>query len=781
MPKSFKYLLLIAALLGAALWLTPKFSSPGNAPGKVPQVVDFNYHVKPILSDRCFKCHGPDKDKREQELGLHTEEGLFKALKDDSTKFVVVPGKPMESALFLRISSHDTAYHMPPPESNLSLTETEIATIKRWIEQGAKYKKHWAFLPPEKAELPKVSYKKWAKNEIDFFVLEKLEDAGLSPNEPADKERLLRRLSYDLTGLPPSVELAEKFLADNSPDAVGKIMDEFFKMPAYGEQQASHWLDVARYADSHGYQDDSYRSMWPWRDWVIHAFNKNLSYKEFITWQLAGDLLPPTGVGATKEQLLATGFLRNHKITQEGGVIEEEYRLAYAADKTNTFGKAMLGITFECASCHDHKYDPISQKEYYATFAFFNQSIEKGFYGDVSNVSTAEPPVLIPTEEELKGVLNFINRTDADTVVSMVMGEDTLPRRTFVLKRGQYDQPTDSVQIGTPAAMLAFPANLPKNRLGLSEWMFDEKNPLTARVFVNRLWQEIFGAGLVKSSDNFGNQGDLPSHPKLLDWLATDFREHGWDIQHLLKKIMTSATYCQSAAADRKKLEIDPENRLLSRSPRNRLTPEQLRDTWLAASGLLQTAVGGPSVRPYQPPGLWEDTNAGEGRGSLTKYKQDTTAQRLYRRTLYTIWKRTLPHPMMTTFDAPIRDNCSVKRLRTNTPLQALNLMNDPQMLEASRFFAEQLLKDNKLDDAGRMELAFRRVLCRKPTSKEAKLLTSQFSKRKEELAKSEEVVNKLLTAGFSKPDGSVDGAACAALMEVVQMIFNMDEAISKS
>lgn len=758
----------------ASVLFLPAFFSKGDQ-SALPEVVDYNFHIKPIISDRCFKCHGPDKAKQESELGLHDEAGLFKTLKDDSSRHVIVPGKPEESELYRRIMSADPDEVMPTPESNLSLSAYEKALIKKWIEQGAKYKQHWAFIPPVKPSLPKVKNEDWVKNEVDHFILQRLEIEGLKPNDAANKERLLRRTSYDLTGLPPSPALLDRFLADESTDAFEKIVDTLMSQPSFGEHQAAHWLDVARYADSHGYQDDSYRSQWPWRDWVIHAFNKNLPYDQFVTWQLAGDLLPE----ATKEQILATGFCRNHKITQEGGVIEAEYRTEYIADKTNLFGTAFLGLTMECAKCHDHKYDPIPQAEYFGTYAFFNQNAEKGFYGDVSNVSIAEEPVLVPSKEELNGILSFINDTEADTVVSMVMQESDTLRKTFTLKRGQYDHPDQEVSFATPKAVMPFPETLPKNRLGLSKWLFDEKNPLTARVTVNRIWQQFFGTGLVKSSDNFGNQGELPSHPELLDWLAVDFREHEWDLRHLMKKIVTSAAYRQSAEANEKKLELDPENRLVSRGPRFRMTPEMLRDTWLAASGLLNPTIGGPPVRPYQPAGLWEETNAGDGRGTLTKYVQDKD-QKLYRRTMYTIFKRTLPHPFLTTFDASYRDVCAVKRQRTNTPLQALNLMNDPMMLEASRTIAQHLLKKTGQAWPERLEAAFRQVALRQPTERELKVLEKHFAERKKQLSGKPDAAKMLLKVGESAPDDKLDPVESAALMETVALVFNMDEVISK-
>ncbi len=762
---------LVAAIL-ASILLLPGFLKNSDQ-SDLPDVVDYNFHIKPIISDRCFKCHGPDKAKQESELGLHNEAGLFKALKDDPNGHVIVPGQPGKSELYRRIMTSDTADMMPPPESNLSLTDYEKALIKKWIEQGAKYKQHWAFIPPVKPDLPNVKNKSWVKNEIDYFVLHRLKNEGLKPNEEADKERLLRRASYDLTGLPPSPALLDRFLADQSSDAFEKMVDTLMALPSYGEHQTAHWLDLARYADSHGYQDDSYRSQWPWRDWVIHAFNQNMPYNQFVTWQLAGDLLPE----ASKEQILATGFCRNHKITQEGGVIEDEYRTEYIADKANLFGSAFLGLTFECAKCHDHKYDPIPQAEYFGVYAFFNQNTEKGFYNDVSNLSIAEQPTLVPTKAELDGILSFINDSEADTVVSMIMQESDSLRKTFTLIRGQYDKPDKEVGFATPKAVLPFPEGSPKNRLGLSNWLFDEKNPLTARVTVNRIWQQFFGSGIVKSVENFGSQGELPSHPELLDWLAVDFRESGWDIKHLIKKIVTSAAYRQSAESSEKKQELDPENRFVSRGPRFRMTPEMLRDTWLATSGLLNPAIGGPPVKPYQPAGLWEEMNAGDGRGTLTKYVQDKEGK-LYRRTMYTIFKRTLPHPFLTTFDASYRDVCSVKRQRTNTPLQALNLMNDPLMLEASRTIAQQFLKQNSLSLPQRLEAAFRKAAARKPTKEELQVLEKHFAERQTQLSKSPEIAKQLLKIGESPIDEKIDPIASAALMEAIALVYNMDDVI---
>ena len=506
--------------------------------------IDYNLDIRPILSDRCFKCHGPDVNQRKANLRLDTHEGALAALKDNPQGHAITPGHPETSEVFLRISSPDTAEVMPPVKSNLKLNESEIKLIERWIAQGAVYKPHWAFIPPKRSTIPAVDDKAWPVNEIDNFILARMEASGMEPNDPAGKERILKRLSFDLTGLPPSVETQDRFLRDDSEDAYEKMADELLAQPAYGEKMARYWMDVARYADSHGYQDDGLRTMWPWRDWVIHAFNENYPYDRFITWQLAGDLLP----NPSKEQLLATGFNRNHKITQEGGVIDEEYRIEYVTDRTNTFGKAFLALTFECAKCHDHKYDPIRQKDYYSTFAFFNQVPEKGLVGDISLASLADPPKMKITTADINKILTFVNKKDTAAVEVMIMNDLPSRRPTHVLKRGVYDAPGELVNIGLPSAILPFDSLVfGNNRLGLARWLVDKRNPLTARVFVNRMWQEIFGRGLVKTSGDFGMQGEMPSHPALLDWLAMDFMDHQWNIKRLIKQMVMSATYRQSS------------------------------------------------------------------------------------------------------------------------------------------------------------------------------------------------------------------------------------------
>lgn len=740
---------------------------------QIPDVVSYNFNIRPILSDKCYKCHGPDASKREAGLRLDMPESAYNVLKNNPQAHALVPGKPDQSEVYRRISTQDTAEMMPPPASNLKrLSPYEVELIKKWIKQGAKYEKHWAFIPPGSMPVPTVENTAWPKNQIDNFILQKLEQKGIEPNPEADKERLLKRVSLDLTGLPPSLQMMDAFLADKSPGAYQKAVDQLMQSPQYGEKMALHWMDVARYADSHGYQDDNYRTQWPWRDWVIHAFNENLPYDKFITWQLAGDLVP----NFTKEQLLATGFNRNHKITEEGGVIDEEYRVSYVTDRTNTFGKALLGVTLECAHCHDHKYDPFSQKEYYQMYSFFNNVKEVGIESTVGGPETyAKKPMMQISNEDIKKVLNFINKQDTAKLIVSIMGDSEKVRPTYILKRGNYDAHGDEVEPGTPKSILPFTSNYPKNRLGLAEWLFNKNNPLTARVFVNQTWQEFFGKGIVKSSGDFGMQGDLPSHPELLDWLAVDFREHGWDIKRLVKQIVMSATYRQSAILTPEKAKTDPENTYLSRGPRYRLPAEFVRDLVLASSGLLTRTIGGPSVNPYQPPGLWE--NATSGRGLLANYKQ-VHGPNLYRRGMYTLIKRTVPPASLGIFDASNRDQCEVKRLRTNTPLQALVMLNDPTVLEASRVLAARLLQDNSVAK-DKIIKAFRLIMCRHPQENELTILTAYYNDGLKTIKKAD--AEKLLSVGEYPLPANPDKITLAAMMKVVDTIYNLEEAITKT
>jgi len=746
-----------------------------NNSDTLPDTVSFNFHIRPILSDKCFKCHGPDANKRQAQLRLDIADSAYAPLKETKGAFAIVPGKPNESELYKRISSTDTSYMMPEPGSHLgALTDHEIKLFRKWIQQGGKYETHWAFIPPQKAPLPKISDKSWVKNEIDHFILEKLDEKNLSPNEEADKERLLKRISLDITGLPPSMELMDKFLNDKADNAYEKAIDELMSMPQYGEKMAVHWLDVARYADSYGYQDDNIRTQWPWRDWVIHAFNKNIPYDQFLTWQIAGDMLP----NANKEQMLATGFFRNHKYTEEGGVIEEEYRIEYILDKTKTFGKGILGLTIECAQCHDHKYDPFKQKDYYSLFAFFNNTKEIGYEGDVTQSKPAKKPLITISDSEVKSTLSFINKKDTGNMTVSVMGERDTLRKTYILSRGVYNMPTTEVQPeAIPAVMKFEESKFPRNRLGLAAWTIDKRNPLTARVFVNQLWQEIFGRGLVKTTGDFGMQGELPSHPELLDWLAVDFMESGWNIKQLMKKILLSATYRQSAKISDAQQKKDPENIYLSHAPRTRLQAEFVRDVVLSSSGLLNKTIGGPSVKPYQPKGLWEAATS--GRGVLATYKQDE-GDALYRRGMYTFIKLTVPPPSMMLFDASNRDQCEVKRLKTNTPLQALIMMNDPTVLEASRVLAQKLVSEQSSTEE-KIQKAFRLIICRKASEKELSILKNYYDEQLLLFQQKKLDALKTLKVGEYPLNEKLDLNNSAAMMKVLNTIYNMEEAITKT
>ncbi|GAB3781037.1 DUF1553 domain-containing protein [Spirosoma horti] len=1020
----------------------------------LPETIDYNLHVKPILSDKCFFCHGPDKNSQKAGLELATREGAMAALKKARSKHAIVPGDLSNSEVYHRIISKDDHDMMPPRASNRVLSVYEKAVLIKWIEQGADYKPHWALIKPQKADLPTVKNSQWPANPIDYFTLQKMEEKGLTPAPEADKETLLRRVSLDLTGLPPTLDETAAFLADRSPDAYERVVNRLIQSPHYGEKMAVDWLDLSRYADTHGYTVDRYRAMWPWRDWVIQSFNRNRPFSQFITWQLAGDLLP----APTPEQRLATGFNRNHSQNMEGGIINEEFRVEYVADRTNTLGTAMLGLTVECARCHDHKFDPISQKDYYSLFAFFNNVDEAGqiswddampvptmlltqpkqdsllafidtkiqaaesalkqtvqaerktfdqwqsqtntvsfdprkglqahftfdrlvsgrFVNELSAKDSGKvlDPVLVPgrrgnafqsngddiltlgqagvfnrsqpfsigvwvnipkavskaalvhkgngdilynfrgyflnlrddkaellmahtwpynslvrvsqqalhkekwihltmtydgsskasglrlyvngqeaallTEKDnlykdilfsgkqtglmvgadmrgpgfKKGLVDELvvyNRTLTSPEVQalaqsvravsppkgdpmkeyffshrstvypqqqaklqalraernrlvegipeiMVMEEMKTPRPTYLLKRGVYDAHGAQVRPDVPASVLPFSPEFPRNRLGLAKWLLHPDNPLTARVVVNRYWQTYFGTAIQKSANNFGNQGGLPTHPELLDWLAVTFRESGWNMKAMQKLIVMSATYRQSSRATPKSLQQDPENVWLARGPIARLTAEMIRDNALAASGLLSVKMGGPSVKPYQPEGLWAVNN--------TTYEPDK-GENLYRRSLYTFWRRTNPPPSMNTFDAPSRSYCVVQRQKTSTPLQALILLNDPQFVEAAEVVAERAFEACKtLPD--QLTHLFRLLASRKPTDKELTILTRLYGQEYQNFKQSPTKMQGWLQAGAHKPIGTVDKPALAAGAVVASTVMNSEAFVTK-
>ncbi len=713
----------------------------------VPETIDFNFHVNPILSDKCFACHGPDDKQRKANLRLDTKEGLYQ-MTEDLIKRVIDLDNLEESEMIRRIFHENKSIVMPPPESNLSLSEYEKNILKKWILQGAEWKKHWSFIKPEKPEIPQIQNNQWVKNEIDIFIAKNIENQNLEFSKMESKEILLRRLYFDIVGLPPSLDDIDHFLNDKSENAFEKVVDKLLDSENYGERMASIWMDIARYGDSHGYQDDTERTMWPWRDWVIYAYNKNLPYDEFITWQLAGDLIP----NATKEQIIATGFNRNHKITQEGGVIPEEYRVEYVADRAITTSKLMMGLTMECARCHSHKYDNITHDEFYGFYGFFNNINEKGLiaYGDF-----APEPKITVSKNELNEGLDFIKLPDSlDKVTFMVMKETENLRKTYVLNRGLYNLQMNEVKNMTPSAVLPLEKEN-GNRLDLAKWFFSDENPLTSRVVVNRIWQQFFGVGIVATPDDFGSQGNRPINPELLDWLAVTYQnEDKWDTKKFIKRIVMSSTYRQSSLTTDLNYKIDPENVYLSRYPRQKLSAEMIRDNFLKTSGLLVNKLGGPSVKPLQPDGLWDEVTGGGG-GSLAKYVM-SSGENLYRRSLYTFWKRTVPPPTMMIFDAASRDNCEVKRQNTSTPLQSLTLMNNPEFQKAALHLSSNIF-DKKLSLNEKINIVYRTITGRKPNKKEITMLEEYFD------------------------DENLLNEESVAFDKLCMLIYNLDETSQKS
>jgi len=991
-----------------------------------PAIV-FDRQIRPILSDNCFTCHGPDEKKRMAGLHFDTKDGAF------SKAGVIVAGDSASSRMYQRISNPDEAKRMPPVYSGHKLTAAQVELIKNWIDQGAKWQTHWAFVAPQRPAEPAVSDAKWAKTPIDRFVLARLDKEGLKPSPEADKATLLRRVSFDLTGLPPTPAELKAFLSDNSPRAYEKVVDRLLDSPHYGERMAMQWMDFARYSDTHGYHIDSARQMWPWRDWVIQAFSKNMPYDEFTIEQIAGDLLP----NATQAQKIATGFNRNHMINFEGGAIPEEYLNEYMVDRIEATSTTWLGITLGCARCHDHKYDPLRQKDFYSFGAFFNTISDKGLDGTKGNAAPflqlpnaaqtemkarlieaikqkdaeiasaerawektqplGEPQlpvaaarfdkagtfsgegaavslgavngfpsasaftvsmrvkpegpsgmsilqaykvspesgagfeidsdycngghcnvivrmrsdgekagfeakslqgitlgewnqlivsydgsghakgvqiyidgVSVPTvankdnlstasyegiawvvgkkewgvpfkgqledvrffgkrlyarearelgvdeplhavlaipedqrsEEQKKWIRQYflsevanpaeklagtdyatlkraLTQFDLEIPSTMVMAESDKPRETFVLARGDYRNKTDKVEPNTPAVLPPLPAGAPRNRLTLAKWLVDPANPLTARVAVNHFWQMYFGLGIVKTSEDFGSQGDPPVNPELLDWLATEFIATKWDVKAMQKMIVMSAAYRQSSKVTPELLERDPENRLLARGPRFRLPAEMVRDNALALSGLMNPQIGGASVLPYQPKGLWEEMAFG-GDFSAQTYEQSHGAD-LYRRSMYTFVKRTVPYPTLNTFDAPDREKCTVRRSVTNTPLQALVLMNDPTYVEAARVFAERDLNEAKPTEDDRIRYAFRLATDREPSVKELEILHGLYRKEIAHYDTDRKAARKLLEVGESQAGPKYDPAELAAWTLVTSTILNMDETITKN
>lgn len=841
------YVLIGGLVAMSSSWLLAAESAPA---------IDFDKQIRPILSNNCYQCHGPDVAQRKAGLRLDRRDDALRAT--ESGTLAIVPGNADQSELVRRIFAADDE-RMPPAESNKQLSEAEKSLLKQWIAAGAPWQEHWSFVAPTRPALPTVANTAWLRNAIDHFIVARLEQERLTPSPEADRPSLIRRLSLDLTGLPPTPDEVDRFVSDAADDDYEKLVERLLESPRYGERMAQEWLDAARFADTHGYHIDAGRDMSRWREWVIASYNRNQPFDQFTVEQLAGDLLP----SPTLDQLIASGFNRNHMINFEGGAIPEEYHTAYIIDRVNTTSTVWLGLTVACTQCHDHKYDPLTQKEFYQLYAFFNNVPENGLDGRKGN---AEPMVKAPSRAEQReleqlsraiaalerelnapiaalddaqlawekdaleksktdlpqevrdalavsvdarneaqrsAVRNYFRQhvsdelkprfdelarlrarqTELDKIVPtvMVMREMPQPRDTFMLIRGQYDKHGEKVLPGVPACLPTLASGAPANRLGLAQWLIAAEQPLTARVIVNRFWQMLFGTGLVKTAEDFGSQGERPSHPELLDWLAVEFRESGWDVKHLVRLMAQSATYRQSSAVTPELLAKDPENRLLARMSRLRLPAETIRDQALAAGGLLDPRIGGASVSPYQPPGLWEELMSREdgANWSAQTYVQSHGAD-LYRRTMYTFWKRTCPPPTLSTFDAPDREVCTVRRARTNTPLQALILMNDPTYVEAARKLAERVLGQASGVDE-RLAQMFRLVLARMPKSREAAVLRRILDEQIAKFRDDTEAALKLLSVGESSRDERIEPAELAAWAAVASVVLNLDEAVTRN
>lgn len=856
------------ALSGAAALANSRNPRGGKPEGAsaVPGKISFNHHVRPILSENCFYCHGPDENT--QEAGLRLD------IRDDATGDLggyaaIVPGNAEESEIWHRILSDDPAEVMPPPKSHRTLSEADKEILRRWINDGAEYEAHWAFIEPKRAEVPALQ-SDWVRNPVDAFILARLQREGLEPNPKAEPRAFLRRLSLDLIGLPPTPsELAafEKAYTEDPDKATDEAVTRLLASPHFGERMALPWLDAARYADSNGFQQDGNRHQWPWRDWVVKAYNENMPFDQFTVEQLAGDLL----TDPKQDQLIATGFNRNHMLNGEGGAIKEEQRINIVIDRVDTTATTWLGLTMACAQCHTHKYDPITHEEYFQFFAFFNNVPESGgvdkrsgsgcAFGSGATVQVSRPLLSLPTVEQREkqqdlgekiktqeaiiekllpqvdpkrreweksftlaelvdrtrfrgNVSSFLRtkeeersatqkreitefylhkgdhgnrlwtsvgaevfklrealRETGESIVEVMVMEENPPeklRETFILDRGDYQQPTEKVSADTPSFLPPMPEGAPKNRLGLAQWLVDGGNPLTARVAVNRLWAQFFGIGIVKTSEDFGVQGELPQHPELIDWLAVEFVESGWDVKHLIRLFVTSSAYRQSPEFTPEKLERDPENRLVGRGARSRLPAMLLRDQALAVSGLLRKEIGGHPVYPHQPEGLWKEFSFGK-----ISYPHVEEEDQLYRRSLYTFWRRTSAPPNM--FDSSSRQVCTVKSSTTNTPLHALTLLNDETYVASARALARRMMEEGGDSADDRLDFAFQLATGRSPDEREHQLLRNGFERSLNEFRSFE--TDAAAYAGVGKSDTAVE---LAALTRMAQVILNLDETLNR-
>jgi hypothetical protein len=828
--------LTLVALIAALTALTTQLQAAANTSDSV----DYGRDIRPILAENCFYCHGQDASKRKAKMRLDTFDG------QRGKSGIIIPGRPDDSELIKRIVTADNDDLMPPADSHRALKDGQKQLLRRWIAEGAPFDSHWAFATPSRPAEPAVRNAAWPRNPIDRFVLAKLEAVGLPPSPEASKEALIRRLSLDLTGLPPTTEEIDAFLADSSSTAYERVVDRLLASPHYGERMALPWLDASRYADSNGFQQDGDTFQWVWRDWVVQAFNDDMPFDRFISWQIAGDLLPE----ATREQKLATAFNRNGLLNGEGGNIPEEQRYVLLFDRVDTTATNFLGLTMACAQCHDHKYDPITQRDYYAMLSAFNNVPENGTAGRITQkIRSADPLLDMASEEQKKrkeeishqisaarealkqaqadweehaagddgigdqAVLDVLRRCRdfsdmgaasklkqyfEDKVANTLPGKplqalrdregqleaqrddypmvmvmsDAKPRETHVLERGNYTMPKDKVEFDVPSFLPQLPADAPHNRLGLARWLVAKEQPLTPRVMVNRMWQTLFGIGLVKTSEDFGVQGEAPLHRALLDWLAVELRDGGWDMKHLYRLIVNSATYRQASVVTPSVLERDPENRLFARAPRFRLSSLLIRDQALMASGLLVPALGGKPVYPYQPKDIWDSL-------AITKERDFTYPQSsgdgLYRRSLYTFWRRTVAPADL--FDASSRNTCKVRTAITSTPLHALTTLNDPTYVEAARALAQKVMG---VAPDTRLATAFRRVLGRWPDDQERQILARSLARQHQRFAADRPGAEAFIAVGASKRDPALDAVDLAAHAMVCLGILNLDEALSR-
>ncbi len=775
------------------------------APASADQPLDFNRDIRPILSDKCFFCHGPDPDERKADFRLDVES---EAKADLGGYFAIDSDHPEQSELIHRITTEDEDDLMPPPDSGKELSSEEISKLSRWIAEGAAYQVHWAYQPLSRPQVPEVQDASWSELPVDRFILSKLESMELHPSEPADPVTLARRLSWDLNGLPPDPGLVESFQSDPSPAAFAGLVEKLLNSPHFGERLAVYWLDLVRYADTVGYHGDQEHNISPYRDYVIRAFNENIPFDQFTREQLAGDLLPEGDLWAR----IATGYNRVLQTTHEGGAQDKEYLAKYAADRVRNLSSVWMGATVGCAECHSHKYDPYTQKNFYQLAAFFSDIKEQGAFSSPNSSPTIRNPEIdawnigqsaeiasIESEiekliqsdsvqsnsnaasteiqsriEKLQSQLSEIKKNFRKTMVTVSVE----PRVMRVLNRGDWmDESGEIVTPNVPEFLTAasFKTDGRPNRLDLANWIVDPSNPLTARVFVNRVWYLMFGEGLSRSLDDFGAQGESPSHPELLDWLAVEFMDSGWDVKALVKTIALSKTYQQASLPRPKQIQADPQNIFLSRQNRFRLPAEFIRDNALAVSGLLVREIGGHSVKPYQPAGYYHHLNF-----PPREYQVDSGKSQ-YRRGVYMHWQRVFLHPMLKAFDAPTREECSAKRSTSNTPLAALTLLNDPSFVEAARVFAERILQEGGTCSDEQITWAWRQALNRNPSPEEKDALEELHQAENSYYKENPEAANELLSIGMRPHPDELDPIQTAALTSVARAIFNLNEWLTRN